>query len=107
MATSRHDSVPAFVCGKCPRCRYASFRPHLAAVALAFSLALHLHQVGQGTFTPKLLNMPSTQLNRLRRQVCWGPSTVVRRIAKTASLQYAYPQIAPANFLLALGRKPN
>jgi hypothetical protein len=43
---------------------YASFRPRLAAVALAFSLALHLHQVGRGTCTPKLLNMPSTRLNR-------------------------------------------
>src|SRR5215467_13703240 len=30
------------------------------------SLALHLHQVGQGTFTPKLLSMPSTQLSRWR-----------------------------------------
>src|SRR5262245_13145888 len=29
------------------------------------SLALHLHQVGQGTFTPKLLSMPSTQLRPL------------------------------------------
>jgi hypothetical protein len=29
-------------------------------------LALHLHQVGQGTFTPKLLSMPSTQLSRWR-----------------------------------------
>src|SRR5262252_2185326 len=27
-------------------------------------LALHLHQVGQRTFTSKLLNMPSTPLNR-------------------------------------------
>jgi hypothetical protein len=43
---------------------HASFRPHLAAVALAFSLALHLHQVGQRTFTSKLLSMPSTRLNR-------------------------------------------
>ena len=25
------------------------------------SLRLHLHQVGKGTFTPKLVNMPSTQ----------------------------------------------
>ena len=25
------------------------------------SLRLHLHQVGEGTFTPKLVNMPSTQ----------------------------------------------
>jgi hypothetical protein len=24
------------------------------------SLRLHLHQVGEGTFTPKLMNMPST-----------------------------------------------
>ena len=28
------------------------------------SLGLHLHQVGQRTFTSKLLNMPSTQLSR-------------------------------------------
>ena len=34
------------------------------AAALAFSLALHLHQVGRGTFIPKLLSIPSTQLNR-------------------------------------------
>jgi hypothetical protein len=27
-------------------------------------LALHLHQVGQGTFTPKLLSMPSTRRGR-------------------------------------------
>jgi hypothetical protein len=47
---------------------YASFRPHLAAVALAFSLALHLHQVGRGTCTPKLLSMPSTQLSTYRRE---------------------------------------
>src|SRR5271169_5290670 len=32
---------------------YASFRPRLAAVALAFSLALHLHRVGQKTSTSK------------------------------------------------------
>jgi hypothetical protein len=35
-------------------------------MALALSLALHLHQVGQRTFTSKLLSMPSTQLS-LRR----------------------------------------
>src|SRR5712691_2656005 len=44
---------------------HASFRPRLAAVALALSLALHLHQVGQRTFTSKLLSMPSTQLKAL------------------------------------------
>ena len=42
----------------------ASFRPRLAAVALASSLGLHLHQVGQRTFTSKLLSMPSTQRSR-------------------------------------------
>jgi hypothetical protein len=26
---------------------------------------LHLHQVAQGTFTPRLLGIPSTQLNRI------------------------------------------
>jgi hypothetical protein len=35
-------------------------------VALASSLGLHLHQVGQRTFTSKLLNMPSTQRSRWR-----------------------------------------
>jgi len=29
-------------------------------------LALHLHQVERRTFTSKLLNMPSTRLNRYR-----------------------------------------
>src|ERR1700677_2235580 len=45
------------------RLLHASFRPRLAAIALALSLALHLHQVGRRTFTSKLLNMPSTQLS--------------------------------------------
>jgi len=34
--------------------------------SLCVLLALHLHQVGRGTFTPKLLSMPSTQLSRWR-----------------------------------------
>ena len=46
------------------RLLHASFGPHLAAVALASSLGLHLHQVGQRTFTSKLLSMPSTQRSR-------------------------------------------
>src|SRR6266478_9396228 len=48
------------------RLLYASFRPRLAAIALALSLTLHLHQVGWRTFTSKLLSMPSTRLNRSR-----------------------------------------
>jgi len=32
-----------------------------AGLLILSSLALHLHQVGQGTFTPKLPNMPGTQ----------------------------------------------
>jgi hypothetical protein len=39
----------------------ASFRPHLAAAALAPSLALHLHLVGRRTFTSELLSLPSTR----------------------------------------------
>src|SRR5258708_27774794 len=39
-------------------------------------LALHLHQVGQKTFTSKLLSMPSTQRNRSRgkalRREAWS-----------------------------------
>src|SRR5262249_57313510 len=38
----------------------------LAAVALASSLDLHLHQVGQRTFTSKLPSMPGTQRSRWR-----------------------------------------
>lgn len=45
---------------------HASFRPHRASVTLAFSLALHLHQVGQRTFTSKPLSIPSTQRSRWR-----------------------------------------
>src|ERR1035438_1702244 len=45
---------------------HASFEPRLAATALASSLGLHLHQVGQRTFTSKLLSMPSTQRSRSR-----------------------------------------
>src|SRR6202163_3239419 len=43
---------------------HASFRPRLAAVALASSLGLHLHQVGRRTCTSKLLSMPSTHRHR-------------------------------------------
>ena len=46
---------------------HASFRTRLAAVALASSLGLHLHQVGRRTCTSKLLSMPSTQLFRFTR----------------------------------------
>jgi hypothetical protein len=53
---------------------HAAFRRSLAVRPCA-SLVLHLHQVAQGTFTPRLLDMPSTQdaSRRLRR---WpeGPS---------------------------------
>jgi len=35
-------------------------------------LALHLHQVGQKTFTSKLLSMPSTQRTRLPRESAGG-----------------------------------
>src|SRR6266852_9062955 len=49
---------------------HASFGPRLAAIALASSLGLHLHQVGQRTFTSKLLSMPSTQRSRSRGGRC-------------------------------------
>ena len=41
------------------------------------SLVLHLHQVAQGTFTPRLLDMPSTQpaARRLRRYLAQGEVT--------------------------------
>src|ERR1019366_6414105 len=63
---------------------HASFRPRLAAVALASSLGLHLHQVGRRTCTSKLLNMPSTQLSRWRggrwRVMLFGRATAMRRL---------------------------
>src|SRR4029077_1904536 len=56
-------SYPVFVHRRA-RLLYASFRPRLAATALALLLTLHLHQVGWRTFTSELLNMPSTPLDR-------------------------------------------
>ena len=43
--------------------------------------------------------------SRMRRQACYGGSTLVRRIAETASLQYAYPKMAPTNLLFDIDRK--
>src|ERR1017187_797309 len=52
-----------------PCIRFLSIDSHICYTLLSdpasrrqplFSLALHLHQVGRGTCTPKLLNMPST-----------------------------------------------
>src|ERR1019366_7715367 len=56
---------PVFV-HRLARLFHASFRPRLAAQALASSLGLDLHQVDQRTFTSKLLSMPSTQRSRSR-----------------------------------------
>jgi len=53
--------------GFCPSTRtfaWCFLQTPLAAVALAPSLALHLHQVGRRTFTSELLSMPSTPRNR-------------------------------------------
>src|SRR5215831_13318456 len=79
---------PVFV-HRLARLLYASFRPRLTAIALAFSLALHLHQVGQGTLTPKLLSMPSTQVSRWRggRFACAkgrGPCSLAGRLLRIA-----------------------
>jgi len=55
------------ISGFCPSTRTFAirfFQTPPRGGALAFSLALHLHQVGRGTCTPKLLSMPSTQLSR-------------------------------------------
>src|SRR5262249_15213173 len=42
--------------------------------ALAFLLILHLHQVGQGTFTPQLSIMLGTQRTRFAVAIAWcGP----------------------------------
>jgi hypothetical protein len=69
---------------------YASFRPHLAAVALAFSLALHLHQVGQGTCTPKLLSMPSTLLiNDGSVGLDWFTAGLSTSTSQVSRLRYA------------------
>ena len=49
-----------------PRFRYRFLQTPPRGERPCGSLALHLHQVGRRTFTSKLLNMPSTQLNRWR-----------------------------------------
>src|SRR6516164_4938071 len=46
----------------------ASFRPRLATVALASSLGLHLHLVGQRTFTSELLSNAQHTTKPLARQ---------------------------------------
>src|SRR5258708_39095243 len=46
-------------------------------------LALHLHQVGQKTFTSKLLSMPSTQRTRCAG-VAAGPVTEQTQPGRTA-----------------------
>jgi hypothetical protein len=58
-------------------------------------------------FSPTPVQFPVTPFepSRLRRQACYGGSTLVRRIANTASLQYAYPKMAPANLLFDGDRK--
>src|SRR5713226_5634455 len=62
-SSDAHALYPVFV-HRLARLLHASFRPRLATIALAFSLALHLHQVGRRTFTSKLLSMPSTLLKQ-------------------------------------------
>ncbi len=55
------------------------------------SLVLHLHQVAQGTFTPRLLDMPSTQAARARRFAAEMAlqSYALRAAAEGAALAYA------------------
>src|ERR1035441_4394605 len=52
-------------------------------------------------------HFPTTpfELSRVRRQACGGGSILGRRIADTASLQYAYRRMAPAHLLLDDSRK--
>jgi len=49
------------------------------------SLRLHLHQVGEGTCTPKLVNMPSTQKKppfRAKRAIFrWRPETPLSNLS--------------------------
>src|SRR5262245_66662055 len=52
------------------RSRLCSTLPSDAFARPCASLVLHLHQVGQGTFTPKLSNMLGTPLNRCRDIRC-------------------------------------
>ena len=61
------------------------------------SLRLHLHQVGEGTFTPKLVNMPSTQRRRLRRA---GRSL---SFAITSANSHAVTETALLDYALAAG----
>jgi hypothetical protein len=49
---------------------YAQGILHDSSVRGEASLALHLHQVGQKTFTSKLLSMPSARLSRFAAVAC-------------------------------------
>src|SRR6516165_5544629 len=71
----------------------ASFRPHLAATALAPSLALHLHQVGQRTFTSELLSMPSTHRDRGEPRGSAPPTPPGIRVRTTAVREVALTRV--------------
>src|SRR5215470_17664928 len=62
----------------------ASFRPRLATVALASSLGLHLHLVGQRTFTSELLSNAQHTTNPLTRGtlrvLLFGRATAMSKI---------------------------
>ena len=65
----------------------ASFRPRLATVALASSLGLHLHLVGQRTFTSKLLSNAQHTTKPLARRtlrvLLFGRATAMSTISST------------------------
>src|SRR3982751_4204141 len=60
-------------CSTLPSDGSSRFRP-------CASLVLHLHQVAQGTFTPRLLDMPSTQ--DAARQPGLPSTAIIRKIAE-------------------------
>src|ERR1035441_1194916 len=70
------------------------FGPRIQTLGISVLFAI----AGQCTTTP-------FELSRLRRQACYGGSTLGRRIANTASLKYVEPKLAPANLLFDDGRK--
>src|SRR5579864_2396912 len=74
----------------------ASFRPRLAAVALASSLGLYLHQVDQRTFTSKLLSMPSTQRSRFAADAIAWPKQATSEIRDWAIRDWALRMISLA-----------
>src|SRR6516225_8646499 len=63
--------------------------------ALALLLVLHLHQVAQGTFTPKLSDMSDTHRDRGTSRDAAPPTPPGIRVRTTAVRRIKHPPVSP------------